>query len=277
MTKFKKCVSKGIHIAYQDRGQGEPLVLIMGLGASSLKWEPHMQVYEKHFRCIAVDNRGAGQSEKPMMEAYSISSMAEDIISVLDAENIHSAHFNGISMGGAIAQYIAVNYPERVRSLILTNTFPRCNVSFRRSVEILRDACGQLDAKTFNRLGQWIIYSFAFQDANEQYLLDVEENDPDAANPMPDYAYKAQCNAILGYNGSERLKEIKAPTLVVAGDMDLFVPIWLTREMADGIPDCMLYVAPNGGHVQHWEQLEKYNRVTLDFLLEHRTEGKVQP
>ena len=269
MTDFKKCMSGDVQIAYQRRGSGEPLVLLMGLGASSLKWEPHIQAYEKHFSCIAIDNRGAGLSDKPAVQAYSIADMAADAISVMDAEGIQAAHINGISMGGAIVQYLAIHYPERVKSVILTNTFPRCCVSFRRSIELLRDACGQLDGRTFGRLGQWIIYSADFQEHDEAYLLDAEENDADKDNPMPSYAYKAQCNAILGFDESARLKEIKAPVLVVAGDSDLFVPLWVSQEMADAIPDCGLYVAPRGGHVQHWEQLDKYNAVTLDFLLRH--------
>lgn len=266
---IKKCNSNGIQIAYQDRGQGEVLVLLMGLGASSLKWEPHIREYEKHFRIIAVDNRGAGQSDKPEMESYSIQSMAEDVIAVLDAENIVRAHVNGISMGGAVAQYLAAHYPDRIISVVLTNTFPRCNVSFRRSIEFLRNASGQLDGKTFGRIVQWIIYAFDFQDHHEDFMLDAEVNDADAGNPIPDYAYKAQCNAILSFDESVNLKNIKAPTLVVAGDSDLFVPVSLSRELAGAIPGAELMMVKNGGHVQHWEQLDNYNQKTLEFLLRH--------
>lgn len=266
---YKNCSSNGVNIAYRDYGQGEPLILIMGLGASSLKWEPHIEAYKKHFRCIAVDNRGSGRSDKPVMSAYTIKSMALDVIRVMDAEGIESAHLNGISMGGAIALFIAIHYPERVRSLVLTNTFPRCNVSFRRIVEILRESCDQLDGQTFGRLGQWIIYSSAFQETNEAFLIDAELNDPDSVNPMPPYAYKAQCNAILEFDESANLKKIKAPAFVVAGDSDLFVPLWLSKEMAEAIPNCQLFVAPNGGHTQHWENLARYNSITLDFLLSH--------
>ena len=101
---FKYCNANGISIAYQDRGAGEPLLLLMGLGASSLKWEPHMAVYEKFFRVIAPDNRGSGKSDKPKLETYTIREMAQDALAVLDAAGIESAHINGISMAGAIAQ-----------------------------------------------------------------------------------------------------------------------------------------------------------------------------
>lgn len=155
----KKIFANGIEIGYQDRGQGEPLVLVMGLGASSLKWEPHILCYEKHFRVLAIDNRGSGCSSKPECEAYSIADMAADVIALLDALGIERAHVNGISMGGAVAQYLAIHYPDRIKSVILTNTFPRCNVSFRRCIEFLRDAIDQLDGRSFGRIAQWMIFS----------------------------------------------------------------------------------------------------------------------
>ena len=264
---MKQCKANSITISYEECGQGEPLLLIMGLGASSRKWAPHIEAYEKHFHVIAPDNRGAGLSEKPVSYAYTIEDMAKDMIGVLDALGIEKAHVNGISMGGAIAQYMAVYYPERVRSLILTNTFPYCCTSFRRSIEILREATGQLDPVTATRLGQWIIFSQPFQETNEDYMLKCEYEDLNDPAPMPGYAYKAQCNAILNFDIRDRLKDIKAPTLVAAGDKDLFVPVAVAEEMAALIPGAQLYMAKDGGHVQHWEQLERYNEVTLRFLL----------
>lgn len=269
----KQCKANGITISYEESGSGEPLILLMGLGAPGIKWAPHIAAYEKYFHVYALDNRGAGQSDKPVSYAYTIEDMAKDAIGVMDALGIASAHFNGISMGGAIAQYIAVHYPGRVRSVILTNTFPYCNVSFRRSIEILREANGHLDPITAGRLTQWIIFSQPFMEENEDYMLKCELEDMAYPHPMPSYAFKAQCNAILGFDEYANLPGITAPVLVVAGDKDLFVPVPLTMKMVTAIPNAELYMAKDGGHVQHWEHLEKYNQVTLDFLLAHRTEA----
>ena len=260
----------GMTIGYQESGSGEPLILLMGLGAPSEKWAPHIAAYEKHFHCYATDNRGAGISDKPVAYAYTIREMAEDTIAFMDAMDIEKAHFNGISMGGAIAQYLAVFYPERVRSVILTNTFPNCCVTFRRSIELVREANGQLDPITAGRLTQWIIYAQPFQEEHEDEMLKAEAEDLAYPHPMPSYAFKAQCNAILGFDILDRLPEIKAPVLIVGGELDLFAPVYVTKKMAEAIPGAKLYMAPGGGHVQHWEQLEKYNQVTLDFLLENR-------
>ena len=274
MNVTKKCQTNGITLSYEEYGAGEPLVLLMGLGAPAAKWIPHVEAYEKHFHIYAPDNRGAGQSDKPESPAYSIEDMAKDTIGMMDAIGLESAHFNGISMGGAIAQYIAIHYPERVRSLVLTNTFSHCCVSFRRSIEILRDACGQLDPVTSGRLSQWMIFAQPFQESDEEYMLNAEKADAQNPHPMPAYAFKAQCNAILGFNVREELGRIQAPTLIAAGDKDLFVPVSVSEEMAERIHNATLYMAKDGGHVQHWEQLEAYNRVSLDFLLAHRTETK---
>jgi pimeloyl-ACP methyl ester carboxylesterase len=88
---------------------------------------------------------------------------------------------------------------------------------------------------------------------------------------MPAYAYKAQCNACLAHDTAARLNEIIAPTLIAAGDCDLFVPETVVQKLHRGIHNSQLYVCPNGGHVHQWEYLEDYNRITLDFLLAHRT------
>lgn len=96
--------SNGTEIYFEERGEGEPLILIMGLGADSSLWEEHVKAYEKHFRCILIDNRGAGRSGKAaqvkLVGPYLTSMMADDIISVMDALKIQNAHISGISMGG---------------------------------------------------------------------------------------------------------------------------------------------------------------------------------
>ncbi len=258
-----------ITLGYIESGEGEPLILLMGLGAPSGKWTPHIKAYEKHFHCYALDNRGSGRSDKPVSYAYSIQDMAEDTIAFMDTMGIERAHLNGISMGGAIAQYLAVHYPDRVGAMILTNTFPKCCTSFRRVIELLRDASGQLDPVTSGRLCQWIIFAQSFQESNEDYMLQCELEDLNAPYPMPSYAYKAQCNAILGFDILDDLAKVTAPTFIIGGEADLMAPVWVAKKMQEAIPGARLYLAPDGGHVQHWEQLETYNRISTEFLLEH--------
>lgn len=267
-------MSNGVRIHYEIQGSGEPLLLLMGLGAYSRKWEKHVAAYRDHFQCILVDNRGSGRSDKPQMDAYTTEMMAEDAVAVLDALNIRRAHIHGISMGGAIAQIIAARHPERVISLVLTSTFARPDAYYTRGISLLRDSVGVLDGDTFTRLCQYIIYSSHYFESH----LDAIQADAaaDAADPipMPAYAYRAQCNACLTHDSLPLLKDIQAPTLVAAGDSDLFTSLETTQTLVQGIRGARLYLCVNGGHVHHWEALEQFNDATLSFMLNHREGGK---
>ena len=259
-----------LELFVQTIGSGEPLLLLMGLGAAGDKWESNVNAYKEHFRCILIDNRGAGRSDKPQVEAYSVAQMAEEAVAVLDALGIEKAHINGISMGGAIAQEIAIRYPERVRSLVLTSTFCRVSNTFRTAIETLRDFMGVLDGKKLKRLNQWMTFSQKTQNERPEFLAEMAASDAAYPYPMPAYAYKAQCNACLGHHTADRLHKITAPTLIAAGKRDLFVPMDVTYELHEGIAGSRLYVCEYGGHVHEWEYLEDYNRVTLEFLLANR-------
>lgn len=266
----------GLRIFVQETGSGEPLLLLMGLGAAGDKWEANAAVYKEHFRCILIDNCGAGRSDKPERESYSVAEMAETAVGVLDALGVERAHLNGISMGGAIAQEIAIRHPERVRSLILTSTFCRVTNTFRAAIETLRDLTGVIDPQTRKRLNQWMTFSQKTQNERPEFLTEMAAWDAAYPYPMPAYAYKAQCNACLAHDASDRLDRIQAPTLIAAGRCDLFVPLTVTEELHAGIAGSELYLCENGGHVHEWEYLDDYNRATLDFLLAHREKQEAQ-
>lgn len=259
----------GVNIHAQVIGSGEPLLLLMGLGASGDKWRDNVAVYKEHFTCIMVDNRGAGLSDKPNLISYSIPEMADDAIAVLDALGIASAHVNGISMGGAIAQEIAIRYPERVRSLILTSTFCYVTDTFRAAIEFLRDCTGLIAPARLKRLNQWMTFSQKTQNERPEFLAAMALADAGDPHPMPPHAYKAQSNACLQFESRDRLCRITAPTLVAGGACDLFASLPVTQLLHDSIKGSQLYLCENGGHVHEWEYLEDYNRVTLEFLLAH--------
>lgn len=259
----------GISIHVQITGQGEPLLLLMGLGASGDKWQRNAEEYKKHYTCIIPDNRGAGRSDKPECDSYSVIDMAEDTVAILDALGYNSVFVNGISMGGAIAMEVAIRYPERVRGLILTSTFPYACNTFKAAINFLRDNRDTVDKRALKRLNQWMTFSSKTQNERPEFLEEMAAEDALIPYPMPDYAYKAQCNACLAHNAADRLNLIKAPTLIAAGECDMFAPLPLAIEMNNAISDSELYVCKDGGHVHEWEYLEQYNRVTLDFLNKH--------
>lgn len=260
----------GVRLFVQTVGEGEPLLLLMGLGADGSKWRSNVEVYKRYFRCILLDNRGAGRSDKPDAERYSIAQMADDAVAVLDALGISSAHINGISMGGAIAQELAIRYPQRVRSLILTSTFSYVTPAFRTALEFLRDQTGVLDPLALKKLNQFMTFGQMTQNHRPEFLQEMARQDMDNPYPMPPYAYKAQCNACLAHDSRQRLHLIQAPTLIAAGERDLFVSQEGTQALHSGIANSRLYLCPKGGHVHQWEYPDSYNAVTLGFLLSQR-------
>lgn len=260
--------SNGIRMHYEERGQGEPLVLIMGLGADGPVWEDHVKAYEKHFRCILVDNRGAGRSDKPE-GPYSTSMMAHDIAGLMDGLSIESAHISGISMGGCIAQEVAIMYPERVRSLILNCSWDFCDLYTKRIFETFRALIALADPVTFTRNLQLWIFTPEYHRTNMIDLLQREQAGLNNPYPMPAHAFQAQCDACIRHDTRGRLNKIKAPTLVTVGDQDIFTPLHYSQRISQEIAHAELIVFEGSGHTHHWDQLDKYNQQTLEFLMKH--------
>lgn len=243
-------------------------MLIMGLGADGAVWEDHVQAYEKHFRCIMIDNRGAGRTDKPE-GPYSTKMMADDVVGLMQALHIEKAHVSGISMGGAIAQELALAYPERVKSLIVNCSWDCCDPYTRRIFETFRALIASADPATFTRNLQLWIFTPSYHNEKLQDLLNREEAGRNNPNPMPAHAFQAQCDACMFHHTAGRLHAIQAPTLVTVGERDIFTPLHYSERIAKEIPGAELLVFQGSGHTHHWDSLEAYNRQTIEFLMKH--------
>jgi len=258
----------GTKIYYQERGEGEPLVLLMGFGADGNTWEKHVSVYEKHFRCIVIDNRGVGLSDQPE-GPYTTALMAADTIAVMDDAGIDKAKVAGISMGGAIAQELCLNYPERVSALVLISTWPRFNNYAKTVYENLKKLRKTSDAGDFMELLQLWIFAAPHY---EKHLEDLQAGQQSAAaNEVPQTAdgFDGQLDACIHHDSVDRLPQIKVPTLITIGLQDIFTPPAFSDILHQGIEGSQMIDFPNGGHVHHWEDLERFNTVTTNFLLEN--------
>ncbi len=256
----------GVKIHFEEEGRGEPLLLLMGLGAGLSAWEPHRRVYRNCFRCISVDNRGAGLSDAGKAEDCITESMAADAAAVLDSLDIKGAHVAGISMGGAIAQMLAVFRPELVKSLLLINTFARPAPYMRRIMGTFQDCYDRLTPLAFDRLLQEFIYSPATFAGHPEVLAERErELEQNTERRMAADAFRAQCEACMGHDALPYLERIRVPALVVAGKADILTPLSCAEELKNRIPGAKLYVN-EGGHVQHFEHLDVFNRISLEFL-----------
>ena len=254
----------GIRLCYEVRGQGEPLVLLMGLGAPGSRWEEHVTAYEKHFRCILVDNRGAGGSDKPR-GPYTTAMMADDTAGLMAALGIDRARIAGISMGSAIAQELALRHPARVRSLVLVSSWSRCDRYTRAVFEHLAAMRAVATPAAFTQLLQLWIFTAGYYEAHYDEMLQAQEEAEADYMPLP--AFEAQCAACCGHDTYARLGEIGVPALLTVGEADIFTPLRLSREMHAAMPGSELLVLPGLGHAHHWEDLAQFNARTVSFLL----------
>ena len=259
----------GLKFHVQTFGSGVPIIMIMGLGAPGDKWKHNYELLSKWFQCIVPDNRGAGLSDKPEVESYTTEQMADDIIGIMDALEIEKAHVMGVSMGGAIAQQVALKVPDRVISLILTSTFASVSPAFEKALNLICNLKEDTDPMVLKQLNLWMTYGQYTQIHHPEKIEKSIEEDAAYPYPMPVYAYKAQCGACLGHNTADRLHELKMPVLIAAGAKDLFMNIEKTMELVHGIPQAEFYLAPEGGHVHQWEYPEPYDSVVLGFLMKH--------
>ena len=265
MSVKRAIADDGFPIAYETFGKrgGEPLLLIQGLGADARGWALQRMAFGRRYRCFAVDNRGVGGTSGAP-HPLSLEQMAHDAVSVLDAEGVDTAHVQGASMGGAIAQILAVRHPERVRSLVLACTACR-NPEWRRELlnewaeGVERDGMAALTGEGLRwlvgprlqrRFGTWL-------NLMARILLQATPEN-----------FVAQVRAILDVPDDERyeLETITAPTLVITGTQDLLTPLGDAEELAELITSSRLFELRGAGHSLMVEAPNSYNRAVVDFL-----------
>lgn len=258
--------SNGTKIFYQVRGEGEPLVLIMGFGADGDVWEKHAAVYEQHFKCIIIDNRGVGKSDQPK-GPYTTAIMAADTIAVMDHAGVDEARVAGISMGGAIAQELALGYPKRVKSLALISTWPVFNNYAKTVYNNLKKLRVTSKPEDFMELLQLWIFAPPYYNEGMVDLKEGQQGARDNESPQTQNGFEGQLDACIHHDTVSRLDQIRVPTLITIGDMDIFTPPAFSKILHDGIEGSEYVSFPTGGHVHHWEDLERFNKVTTDFFL----------
>jgi pimeloyl-ACP methyl ester carboxylesterase len=259
--------SDGVEIAYSvwGRRDGSPVLLIQGLGLDHRAWGLQHGAFGRHHRCIALDNRGTGRSDAPP-GPYDLRRMAEDAIEVLDAERIERAHIVGASMGGVIAQIIAVMYPERVRSLTLACSACRHH-EWRQ--ELLAEWANVVKAQGMSGLLDDAMRWLVGPRLHRRFGIFVNVLARVLVQTKP-HAFVAQVDAILDASDQLRfaLTHITAPTLVITGSQDTLTPLGDAEELAELIRTSRLYVLRGAAHGLMAEAPNTFNDVVLKFLAE---------
>jgi 3-oxoadipate enol-lactonase len=266
-----------LDVYYEEHGSGDPLLLIMGLAADSTAWMFQVPDFAQHYRTIVFDNRGVGRTSKPA-GPYTIHEMADDAAALLDVLDVRRAHVVGVSMGGMIAQELALRHPARVRSLVLACTYPEPDAEIERNRRFSLEQFGgtvtaegemQVDLKAINPM------DFL------QHLLPAVFNQEFIAKELPkliqvfsgalQYGFSmeailGQVAAVMNHKATERLHQIAVPTLVITGDADRLIPPANSDILAKHIPGAKLVRIAGGSHGFNFETPEVFNRAVLEFL-----------
>jgi 3-oxoadipate enol-lactonase len=259
--------ANGMEIAYNVRGAGEPLVLIGGFTMTKESWSLQMEGLSPHFQVIALDNRGVGESTVPQ-DPFTIADMAADAVGLLDALGIPSAHVFGVSMGGLIAQILALDHPHRVRRVALgcTTHGGRHAVQPETEVMALLAKAGDptVPPEEAIRMKLPILFTKRFLQEEVQRREDFVRSSL-AHAPTPQGA-AGQMRALSRFNVRDRLGEVRTPVLVVTGSEDRMMPPENSRLLAQAIPGARLHMVAGAGHAFFHEKSEEVNRALLGFF-----------
>ena len=243
-------------IAWERHGAGPSLLLIHGLGYARWGWEPVVEPLARSFDVLLFDNRGIGESDAPP-GPYTVTQLAEDAVQVLDEAGVERAHVVGTSLGGMVAQELALGWPERVERLVLAATTPGGAKAFpmpRRTVELMQ-ARASLREYVENALEP---------DARPEVVDRILEHRERTAQPFD--AWAAQAAAGASFDAHDRLGALAAPTLVQHGDGDLVVDPRNADLLAAAIPDARVSVYAGAGHLFMWQEPDRFTRELEEFL-----------
>ena len=256
----------GVRLHYELHGDGgDPLLLVMGLGGPLEFWEFQTPVLSRTHRVCVYDNRGVGRSDKPA-GPYDVRTLADDAVAVMDACGFDRAHVLGLSMGGMIAQELAIRHSDRVGALILAATYAKPDDNVRATAQTTGFDPKSIDPKQLFKLMMGLILTPEFIARERDWLRATRERI--LANLSVE-GFLAQMAATMAHDATAELGRVAAPTLVMKPAADALIPTRASDELAGLIPDAALVTFEHASHGFNVEQADKFNRVALDFFSRH--------
>jgi pimeloyl-ACP methyl ester carboxylesterase len=250
-------------INYEEAGAGSAILLLHGLGSRGQDWLLQMPVFAARFHVIAPDLHGHGQTAPRKPRGHiCIAQMTRDVIGLLDALDVPRAHVVGLSLGGCMAQQLALDFPARVRSLTLINTFARFDPGSPGNAIPLAFRMGILGVLGLPAQAHFV--AARLFPKPEQAKLRALAAERIAANDMA--TYTRLILAIRAFDVTHRLSEIACPTLVIAGDRDTTVPLRAKQFLASHIPGARFELITDSGHATPVDQPEAFNQLVMDFI-----------
>jgi 3-oxoadipate enol-lactonase len=257
----------GVTINYKLEGEGpETVVLVNGLADDLESWGYQTPaLLDAGFRVLSFDNRGVGESDKPA-GPYTTRLLAQDTKALVDSLGLSGFHLLGVSMGGMIVQEYALAYPGDIRSLVPACTYAAPGPFCSRMFALWEEMAQVMGLKSVMQDVTLWAFTQEFFETRPDDLAEFEE--AMATLPMPIDAYLAQLSSIQTHDASDRLGQITAPTTVIAGEVDILIPVHLSRRLHEGIGGSEWVTVP-GGHACIWEQPEPFNDAVIAHVRKH--------
>jgi len=258
--------ANGLRIHYELAGDGpRTIVLVNGLADDLASWAFQMDaLLHAGFQVLRFDNRGVGETTCPS-GPYTTRLLARDTKALVDYLQITDFHLLGVSMGGMIAQEYALAFPADLRSVTLASTYASPGPFCSRMFALWADLAPVVGTPTVMRDVTLWAFTREFFESRQEELSEFEGAMQFSSQPL--HAYLAQLSAIRTHDLTERLDEIEVPTLVVAGESDILIPVALSKRLAEGIRASRWALTP-GGHAAMWEYSAEFNSVVIGFLNE---------
>jgi pimeloyl-ACP methyl ester carboxylesterase len=253
----------GVDLHYVQAGEGEDVLLLCGLGDDHTAWEAQLATFSRAYRVTVIDNRGVGRSSLPD-GPFTVADLADDAIALCDELAIDQAHVAGFSMGGAIAQELALTRPDLVRSLLIVGSWCRSDRIFQETIRGAAWSAGVADdARSYlYAFLSWVYSPAVFEDGRIDDFVEAA-----LANPYPQEteAFQRTAEAILHHDTADRLAAIDVPTLVVVGEVDLLCPPRHSRAIAQRIPGARLIEVPEQAHQPFQEDPSGFDEIARSF------------
>jgi len=265
-AKLRDC-----ELHYEEYGKGTPLLLVPGLGGTGNYWEPQIAAFSRHFRVIVHDHRGTGRSTRSNI-AYSVEQMADDLIGLMDFLGLEQAHLLGHSTGGAIGQFLAIEHPERLLSLVIYASWTKCDAFMKRVFETRKTLLETAGASAYIKATPFFLFPDWWINENAAAL---EAADTRLLADFPPVSIAAsRCDAVMNFDCVSRLGEISTPTLVFCAEDDFLTPGYFSRQLAQLIPNAELLTIARGGHACSQTTPTEFNEAILSFYRSKRFENR---
>jgi aminoacrylate hydrolase len=253
-----------IDIHYERMGAGPTVLLVPGLNGEGHWWEPQIDALSRHFTVIVHDHRGTGRSTHSEID-YSIEQMTDDLIGLMDALDIPSAHLVGVSTGGAIAQAMATDFAARTRSIVLANTWSKADAHRQRVAAVRKNLVLHIGPKAYVEASPLFLFPPWYLRDNAAAVARGCERALEHF-PSPRIAV-SRLDAGLAFDRRAQLGKIEMPALVIGAKDDQLTPAYYSEELAAIIPGARLHLFDRGGHACSRTMPAEFNKVVLEFLI----------